>query len=137
VKQIDNPNEYHAPELCEIMVKEHIEVHSSVDVWAVGIIMYFALIGKYPWQKAAVDVKPYFEWEQWMKKKTTIMPPKWGRFTEKGLKLFRKTLKPRADDRASVKELRKYIGSDKWMRVDMNKVSTTHRRQSAPKLNKA
>lgn len=57
------------------------------------IIVYFSLIGKYPWQKAALDVKPYFDWEQWMKKKTTVMPPKWGRFTEKGLKIFRCSVK--------------------------------------------
>jgi serine/threonine protein kinase len=100
-------------------VKEHCEVSPAADMWAVGIIVYFALIAKYPWQKASVDVKPYFEWEQWMKKKSTTMPPKWGRFTDKGLKIFRKTLRPRVDDRISAKDLRKYVTADKWLRVDI------------------
>lgn len=37
VKHIDNPNEYHAPELCEILIKEQTTVDPSVDVWALGV----------------------------------------------------------------------------------------------------
>ena len=37
VKHIDNPNEYHAPELCEILIKEQFTVNPSVDIWAVGV----------------------------------------------------------------------------------------------------
>lgn len=41
--------------------------------------------------------------------------------------MYRKTLKPRADDRASAKDLKKCLTGDKWMKVEMSKVGSTRR----------
>lgn len=122
VKNIDNPNEYHAPELCDILVKEAMVVDSAVDVWAVGIIVYFALIGKYPWQVARPECKPFNEWDAYIRRKATAMPPKWGRFTDRGLKIFRKTLKTKVIDRVAIKDLKKYLTEDNWLKAQINKV---------------
>lgn len=113
VKHFDTTTEYHAPELCDCLMKEQYAVQKSVDVWAVGILIYFSLRGRYPWEKASIMAKPYWEWEEWMKGKRSQLPNRWSRFTEKGLKLFRKTLAPKEADRCSIKSIIKTMSS-RW-----------------------
>lgn len=115
VKHLDSPNAYHAPELCDTLLNEAYSVERSVDIWALGVLIYFVMRARYPWTKATIMCKPYWEWEQWIKRKTPSLPPKWTRFTELSLKLLKKTLNPKWKDRCTVKDVKKLI-KGKWLK---------------------
>lgn len=74
-----------------------------------GIIIYYCLKGKFPWQKASIMNKSYWEWEQYLKRKIPALPKRWELFTEKSLKIFKKSLNPRPKDRWTAKDMRKCI----------------------------
>ncbi|CAJ0609390.1 unnamed protein product [Cylicocyclus nassatus] len=116
VKYLEYVNNYHAPELCETVVNEVLTVNKSTDIWALGVIFYYCLRGRFPWQKASIMCKPYWEWEQWLKRKNPNLPKRWMPFSEKALKLLKKTLTPRAKDRWTAKELRKCIAKEKLLK---------------------
>ncbi|CAJ0581869.1 unnamed protein product, partial [Mesorhabditis spiculigera] len=115
VKYLEYVNQYHAPELCETVANEMLTVATSIDIWALGVIVYYALKGKFPWQKASIMCKPYWEWEQWLKRKNPALPKKMTAFTEKGIKLFKKTFATRPKDRWTAKELRKWVTKEKLL----------------------
>ncbi|VDP06780.1 unnamed protein product [Soboliphyme baturini] len=105
---------WEAPEMCELLEKERYTVESALDVWAFGIISYYVLNRKYPWMKASITSRNYWEWEQWIKKKT-ILPVKWTKFTDKALKMFKRTLHPKAKERCSMAKAKRYL-RDKWIK---------------------
>lgn len=88
--------------------------------------------GKFPWQKASIMCKPYWEWEQWLKRKNPALPKKFNPFSEKALKLFKKwdhpsqswrknwlyyrSLTPRSKDRWSAKDMRKCLAKEKLLK---------------------
>lgn len=39
-----------------------------------GVLFYYCLKGRFPWQKATIMCKPYWEWEQWLKRKNPQLP---------------------------------------------------------------
>ncbi|KAJ1363905.1 hypothetical protein KIN20_023868 [Parelaphostrongylus tenuis] len=57
VKYLEYVNNYHAPELCETVVNEMLTVNKSIDIWALGVIFYYCLRGRFPWQKASIMCK--------------------------------------------------------------------------------
>lgn len=116
VKYLEYVNSYHAPELCETVVNEVWTVNKSIDIWAVGILFYYSLKGRFPWQKATIMCKPYWEWEQWLKRKSPALPKRWDPFTEKALKLFKRTLNPKHKDRWGVKDLRKCVTKERLLK---------------------
>ncbi|CAD6190636.1 unnamed protein product [Caenorhabditis auriculariae] len=116
VKYLEYVNNYHAPELCETVVNEVLTVNRSTDVWALGIIFFYCMKGRFPWQKASIMCKAYWEWEQWLKRKNPTLPKKFLPFSEKALKLFKKTLTPRPKDRWTAKDMRKCIAKEKILK---------------------
>uniref|UniRef100_A0A914EMG5 Protein kinase domain-containing protein n=1 Tax=Acrobeloides nanus TaxID=290746 RepID=A0A914EMG5_9BILA len=116
VKYLEYVNCYHAPELCETVVNEVLTVNKSLDIWSLGIIFYYCLKGKFPWQKASIMCKPYWEWEQWLKRKSPQLPKRWDPFSEKSLKLLKRCLNPKAKDRWTVKEMRKIITKERLLK---------------------
>ncbi|KAK5975125.1 hypothetical protein GCK32_019450 [Trichostrongylus colubriformis] len=60
--------------------------------------------------------KPYWEWEQWLKRKNPTLPKRWTPFSEKALKLMKKTLTPRVKDRWTAKDMRKCIAKEKLLK---------------------
>lgn len=115
IKHTDSVNYYHAPELCEILQHEGYVVEKSIDIWALGILIYYCLRAQYPWSKASIMCKAYYEWEQWLKRKTLQLPNKWARFSEDGLKLFRRMLSAKPKDRCAIKDVKKFL-KDKWVK---------------------
>jgi serine/threonine-protein kinase SBK len=138
VKYLEYVNNYHAPELCETVVNEVSTVSKSIDLWALGkypmvythivtqlfsgIIIYYCLKGRFPWQKATIMCKPFYEWEQWLKRKNPQLPRRWEPFTEKSLKIFKRTLNPKPKDRWMIKDLRKCIEKERLLK--QSKVSS-------------
>uniref|UniRef100_A0A7I4Z6S8 Protein kinase domain-containing protein n=1 Tax=Haemonchus contortus TaxID=6289 RepID=A0A7I4Z6S8_HAECO len=116
VKYLEYVNNYHAPELCETVVNEMLTVNKSTDIWALGVIFYYCMKGRFPWQKASIMCKPYWEWEQWLKRKNPTLPKRWTPFSEKALKLMKKTLTPRVKDRWTAKDMRKCIAKEKLLK---------------------
>ncbi|VDK47047.1 unnamed protein product [Gongylonema pulchrum] len=117
VRYLEYVNHYHAPELCETVVNETLIVDRSIDVWSIGILIYYCLKGRFPWQKATIMCKPYWEWEQWLKRKNLQLPKRWDSFSEKSLKLFRRTLEPRYKDRWGVKNISKCLTKEKLLKA--------------------
>lgn len=115
VKHFEENHEYHAPELCDCLMKEKYSVDAAIDVWAFGILVYFVLQGRYPWDKATILCRPYWKWDEYMKGNTPQPPRKWGVFSDPFIKLFRKTLRPSWKDRCDMKDVNKYF-SVQWMR---------------------
>lgn len=116
VKYLEYVNSYHAPELCETVVNEMWTVNKSIDIWAIGVLFYYSLKGRFPWQKATIMCKPYWEWEQWLKRKNPALPKRWDPFTEKALKLFKRTLNPKHKDRWTVKDVRKCVTKERLLK---------------------
>ncbi|UMM41194.1 hypothetical protein L5515_017562 [Caenorhabditis briggsae] len=116
VKYLEYVNNYHAAELCDTVVNEKLVVNKSTDIWALGIIFFYCMKGKFPWQKASIMCKPYWEWEQWLKRKNPALPKKFNPFSEKALKLFKKSLTPRFKDRWSAKDMRKCLVKEKLLK---------------------
>ncbi|PIC17855.1 hypothetical protein B9Z55_023950 [Caenorhabditis nigoni] len=116
VKYLEYVNNYHAAELCDTVVNEKLVVNKSTDIWALGIIFFYCMKGKFPWQKASIMCKPYWEWEQWLKRKNPALPKKFNPFSEKALKLFKKSLTPRFKDRWSAKDMRKCLAKEKLLK---------------------
>ncbi|KJH44628.1 hypothetical protein DICVIV_09349 [Dictyocaulus viviparus] len=74
------------------------------------------LRGRFPWQKASIMCKQYWEWEQWLKRKNPTLPKRWSLFSEKALKLLKKTLTARVKDRWTAKDMRKCIAKEKLLK---------------------
>ncbi|VDN57684.1 unnamed protein product [Dracunculus medinensis] len=118
VKYLEYVNNYQAPELCETVVNEAFTVDESIDVWALGILFYYCLKGRFPWQRATIMCKPYWEWEQWMKHKLPQLPKRWESFNENAIKLFKKTLNPRYKDRWSARKIEKFIKKERIRKIE-------------------
>ncbi|KAI6176657.1 putative serine/threonine-protein kinase C01C4.3 [Aphelenchoides bicaudatus] len=113
VKNLDYTNVYHAPEL---VVNEFLTVHKSIDIWALGILFYYCLKGKFPWQKASIICKPYFEWNEWLKHKIPQLPRRYDIFTEKSIKLQKRCLIARGKDRWTCKDIKRYLEKERLLK---------------------
>ncbi|GMT06001.1 hypothetical protein PENTCL1PPCAC_28175, partial [Pristionchus entomophagus] len=116
VKHLEFVTIYHAPELCETVVNEVVSVNKTTDVWALGVLFYLCTRGRFPWQTATIMCKQYWEWEQWQKRKIPALPKKFTVFTEKALKLLKKTLCNKPKDRWTAKEIRKCVQKEKLLK---------------------
>ncbi|KAF8353712.1 hypothetical protein PRIPAC_95335 [Pristionchus pacificus] len=116
VKHLEFVTIYHAPELCETVVNEVVSVNKTADIWALGIIFYLCTRGRFPWQTATIMCKQYWEWEQWQKRKIPALPKKFTVFSEKALKLLKKTLCNKPKDRWTAKEIRKCVQKEKLLK---------------------
>ncbi|XP_067002409.2 serine/threonine-protein kinase meng-po [Anabrus simplex] len=105
------------PEVCEIVSNERYLCRMSSDCWQLGIIMFVCLTGCPPWQAAdSISDSAYCNFSRWQKRRTTKLPAQFKRFSTRLLRLFRRLLEHKAEKRASVEEVNKYL-KDTWLSV--------------------
>ncbi|XP_069830379.1 serine/threonine-protein kinase SBK1-like [Dendropsophus ebraccatus] len=80
---------YMPPELCQLKVNENIALDRSVDIWALGVLLYVASTGYYPWRRALED-DPLFQrlvyWQRFVDQ--VPAPTHWCQFNETAQGLF-------------------------------------------------
>ncbi|XP_056153486.1 serine/threonine-protein kinase SBK1 [Lampris incognitus] len=114
VKRVSGTIPYTAPELCDMSRNEGFCVDYSTDVWAFGVLLFCMLTGNFPWEKALPSDAFYQEFVRWQKRRTSVVPSQWRRFTEQALRMFRRLLSVEQERRCSVKEVFGYF-SHCWM----------------------
>nr|CAD2203126.1 unnamed protein product [Meloidogyne enterolobii] len=108
---------YHPPELCERVPNESYSVTKQTDIWAIGILIAYCMKGKFPWQKATIMCKPFYEWDQWIKRKAVQQPKYWDSFPDKAMRMFKHSLNPKPKERWDVKEIRKFIEKERLSKI--------------------
>ncbi|XP_075716861.1 serine/threonine-protein kinase SBK1-like [Rhinoderma darwinii] len=80
---------YMSPELCKLKRKETIVLDPSVDIWALGVLLYVAFTGSVPWKRAIKKDQRFLEFIYWQRFVDHIPPPKhWTKFNRKAEDLF-------------------------------------------------
>ncbi|XP_075188307.1 serine/threonine-protein kinase SBK1-like [Anomaloglossus baeobatrachus] len=76
-----------APEMRQL--KDTLLVDYSLDVWALGIVLYHLLTGDFPWQSAVFTDNDYCNFVEWQKSVEAVGPPSpWRKFPPQVLKMF-------------------------------------------------
>ncbi|XP_066458270.1 serine/threonine-protein kinase SBK1-like [Eleutherodactylus coqui] len=119
-----------APELCALKEGKHLLVLPSLDVWAFGILVYFALTGIFPWHGAVGSDQKYraFVWWQ-LEKDPSNAPKKWKKVSVGAREMFWELLAPNASERCSAMDILRYIHLP-WK----SEVSSEHRTSDASVL---
>jgi len=109
---------YCPPELVAKHANEYYQVDKVQDVFQFGIVVFFCLFGKLPWQRADSVADPNFhEFNAWRRKKTSKVPKNFKLMSSRGQKLFKKLLDPDPERRLRLAELPKMTGEDvRWLR---------------------
>ncbi|XP_069819772.1 serine/threonine-protein kinase SBK1-like [Dendropsophus ebraccatus] len=101
---------YNAPELCRLRKGEHLMLHPSLDVWAFGVLVYFALTGFFPWRAAQGCDPQYKEFAWWqVKRDVTKAPEKWKEISVDARAMFWDLFALNASERGSAMDVMKYM----------------------------
>ncbi|KAG8569645.1 hypothetical protein GDO81_014502 [Engystomops pustulosus] len=105
---------YSPPELCTLEETDTLELDSSLDIWAFGILLFCISTGYFPWETAICQDSDYEKFVVWQ---TTgnyqKIPSEWKQFTWRALDMFQKLLAINAMTRSPAIEVQKYL-SDPW-----------------------
>ncbi|XP_042881530.1 serine/threonine-protein kinase meng-po-like [Penaeus japonicus] len=105
---------YNPPELSRSDVGEGYYTGTSLDSWALGVLIIHCLTGVKPWATSDVSDADYAAFRNWQRVKSTRVPRPFKRFTVRLLRLVRRLLEPRGWSRYAAKEVFKYIEDD-WL----------------------
>ncbi|XP_019340429.1 serine/threonine-protein kinase SBK1 [Alligator mississippiensis] len=101
---------YAPPELCLLEASETLELDSSLDVWAFGVLLFCLCTGCFPWD-VAVSSDPQFEdFGSWQN--STVgreVPAPWQGFTAKAQEMFKRLLVLDPNRRSPAIEVHKYL----------------------------
>lgn len=87
---------------------------TSLDSWALGVIIIHCLTGNKPWSTSDISDPEYAAFRNWQRVKSIRVPRPFKRFTVRLLRLLRRLLEPRGWSRYPAKEVFKYLEDD-WM----------------------
>jgi len=121
VRKANVREEWCPPEVCEAVFNEGYEVETSQDAWQLGILIFLMATGTFPWDVADITDTNFNGWTGWLKKRTTKPPPRFRMLAPRLLRLLKRLLEPKAEKRADVEEVYKYL-ADPWI----VKESTSH-----------
>ncbi|KAG9462021.1 hypothetical protein GDO78_015095 [Eleutherodactylus coqui] len=80
---------YMAPELCEIKPRESIILDPSVDIWALGVLLYTVCTGYLPWERAMHNDELFQRFVHWQRDLDCVPPPSnWTEFNQNALHFF-------------------------------------------------
>lgn len=105
---------YSPPELSRGEGSEGYYTSSSLDAWALGILIVHCLTGAAPWATSDTSDQDYATFRNWQRVKSTRVPRTFKRFTVRLLRLLRRLLEPRSWSRYQAKEVFKYLEDD-WL----------------------
>jgi serine/threonine-protein kinase SBK len=105
---------YCPPEICGIVLQERYYCHPSEDVWSLAILLINCLTGEFPWNNADITDSSYFQYIDWLKRKSLRMPEIFHSFSARFLRLLKRVLEPKASKRSKVMEISKYL-TDEWI----------------------
>ncbi|OCT70739.1 serine/threonine-protein kinase SBK1 isoform X1 [Xenopus laevis] len=101
---------YSAPELCSLEESETLELDSSLDVWAFGVLIFCISSGCFPWDTALCKDKQYEDFALWQSNQDYLeIPSPWKQFTHQALDMFQKLLTINPDKRRPAIEIQKYL----------------------------
>lgn len=105
---------YTPPELSRSEGIEGYYTGTSLDSWALGILIIHCLTGNKPWTTSDVSDPEYAAFRSWQRAKSIRVPRPFKRFTVRLLRLVRRLLEPRGWSRYPAKEVFKYLEDD-WL----------------------
>ncbi|KAK8375878.1 hypothetical protein O3P69_008552 [Scylla paramamosain] len=105
---------YTPPELSRSEGVEGYYTGTSLDSWALGILIIHCLTGNKPWTTSDVSDPEYAAFRSWQRAKSIRVPRPFKRFTVRLLRLVRRLLEPRGWSRYPAKEVFKYLEDD-WL----------------------
>eukprot|EP01134_Creolimax_fragrantissima_P004429 CFRG4429T1 len=99
---------YMAPELLRNVGRTHVEIDiKATDVWALGIVMYCMLFGRFPWSKANNNSK---EFRNYVSKGEEFQASRsWTKVDETDVVLLRRMLDINPNTRWTIHEAKNYI----------------------------
>uniref|UniRef100_A0A8C5MRK6 Protein kinase domain-containing protein n=1 Tax=Leptobrachium leishanense TaxID=445787 RepID=A0A8C5MRK6_9ANUR len=87
--RLSNIIPYTCPELCCLQENEYLYLTPSVDVWAFGVLLYVALTGSFPWEKAVELDHGFQVFADWQNGGDYSAPPNgWETFTAEAKGMF-------------------------------------------------
>ncbi|NXH18484.1 SBK1 kinase, partial [Bucco capensis] len=101
---------YSPPELCLLQGSETLELDSSLDVWAFGVLLFCLCTGCFPWSMATGSDLQFEEFCVWQSStELGELPTSWRRFGSGALEMFRRLLTLDPDRRSPAIEVQKYL----------------------------
>lgn len=104
---------YTPPEICSASGDTGFYVHSSCDVWSVGVLLFCMLTGSFPWEQATLNDVNFFEFAKWQTGVSSSVPYLWRNFSPSLLELFSKLLCIDPQKRSKISEVYRYL-NEPW-----------------------
>ncbi|XP_075062098.1 serine/threonine-protein kinase SBK1-like [Mixophyes fleayi] len=99
-----------SPELCDLKQDEYLILNPIIDSWALGVLLFIALIGHFPWNAALEGDIRYKVYINWQKNEDLIPPPGyWENFTKDALNMFNKIFSHDCAARPSILSVLNYL----------------------------
>jgi len=130
VKKENNRVQWAPPEICELLKNEGYQTRPTEDTWKLGILIFVCLTGSFPWCAADITDHNYNAWVAWMNRETNKIPSRFMCFSPRLLRLFRRMLDPKPEQRSDASEVYKYL-SDPWMLMIPNQCDMKFNKESS------
>ncbi|KAG0722567.1 Serine/threonine-protein kinase meng-po [Chionoecetes opilio] len=114
VRRGQAPLAWLAPEVASLLPAEGYAAHPSQDAWQLGLLLVTCLTGALPWAAPHPTDPHYAAWAAWACRSSTRLPPRFRVLSPRCLRLLRRLLQPRPQQRAGVREVEKYL-QDAWV----------------------
>ena len=116
---------YTPPEICNANDSTGFYVHSSCDVWSVGVLLFCMLTGSFPWEQATLNDPNFYEFAKWQTGISSTIPYLWRNFSPSLLELFNKLLSIDPQKRCRVSEVFKYL-DEPWFNEKSVSMCSVH-----------
>ncbi|XP_041421012.1 serine/threonine-protein kinase SBK1 isoform X2 [Xenopus laevis] len=101
---------YMPPELCSLKPKQLLVLDQSMDIWSLGILLFVALTGYFPWEEAVGHNHKYQMFLHWQDNRNYVPAPLlWKGFTQKALVMFLKLLSHNPSSRSPPDTVLKFL----------------------------